>query len=106
MEVTKVLLTMDDLPGQCGRPIVQTIWDVTCRNIHTPAGCDIWIPKYGPDPHIHGSGPMRIPEVPGNPMNRYYVPYADQRFTLRAKHVRNGEDPKFYMYAPRLNQVV
>ena len=49
---------------------------------------------------------MRIPEVPGNPMNRYYVPYADQRFTLRAKHVRNGEDPKFYMYAPLLNQVV
>ena len=106
MEVTNDLLTMDDLPGQCGRPIIQTVWDVTCRNIHTPAGCDIWIPKYGPDPHIHGSGPMRIPEVPGNPMNSYYVPYADQRFTLRAKHVRNGEDPKFYMYAPRLNQVV
>ena len=68
MEVTNDLLTMDDLPGQCGRPIVQTIWDVTCRNIHTPAGCDIWIPKYGPNPHIHKSGPMRIPEVPGNPI--------------------------------------
>ena len=82
MEVTNVLLTMDDLPGQCGRPIVQTVWDVTCRNIHTPAGCDIWIPKYGPDPHTQGSGPMRIPEVPGNPMNRYYAQYADQHLRL------------------------
>ena len=91
MEVTNVLLTMDDLPGQCGRPIVQTVWDVTCRNIHTPAGCDIWIPKYGPDPHIHGSGPMRIPEVPGNPMNRYYVRYADQSFTLRQSTYEMGK---------------
>ena len=60
MEVTNDLLTMDDLPGQCGRPIVQTIWDVTCRNIHTPAGCDIWIPKYGPDPHILTDRVLRL----------------------------------------------